>query len=126
METQTGKFILGAKPLNTVTQEMVVQRAKELAVINGRNGNDYTENDLEDARNELIGFVKTDEDSADNVAPDTGSWQAAAGDRGKRAPVEPAKDEQTFGEDLVQEGIEEATHDTMLAASEEQTRRDQE
>jgi hypothetical protein len=125
MDTQTGKFISGAKPLNTVTEGMVLRRAKEIAVINGRNGNDYTQDDFEQARRELVGFVNTEPTDAENEVPDTGTWLGEAVDRGQKAPVRPAKDEQTFAEDLVKEGVEEATHDTMLAGSERSARKDQ-
>src|SRR5688572_1323638 len=125
MDTQTGKFISGAKPLTTVTEGMVLRRAKELAVINGRNGNDYTQDDFDQARRELVGFVNTEATDAENDVPETGTWRGEAVDRGQKAPVRPARDEQTFAEDLVKEGVEEATHDTMLAGSERSARKDQ-
>ena len=125
MDTQSGKFVVGAKPITTVTQGMVTKRAKEIAVINGRNGNDYTPNEIEQARRELVGFPNTEAADLEAQAPDTGEWLGEAGDRGQKAPVRPAKDEQTFAEDLVKEGVEEATHHTMLAGSEESARRDQ-
>jgi hypothetical protein len=125
METQTGKFLVGSKPLTTVTEGMVKQRAKEIAVINGRNGNDYTQDEFEQARRELVGLPATEATELEGQAPDTGEWLGEAGDRGQKAPVRPAKDEQTFAEDLVKEGVEEATHDTMLAGSERSARKDQ-
>jgi hypothetical protein len=125
MDTQTGKFISGAKPVNTVTEGMVIRRAKEIAVINGRNGNDYTPDDFDQARREMVGFGSAEAADAENDVPDTGHWGAEGVDRGQKAPVRSARDEQTFGEDLVKEGVEEATHDTMLAGSEESARRDQ-
>jgi hypothetical protein len=125
MDTQTGKFINHAKPLGTVTEAMVVRRAKEISVINGRNGNDYTQNDYDQARRELVGFPETDATELEGAAPDTGSWLGEAGDLGQKAPIRGAKDEQTFGEDLVKQGVEEATHDQMLAGSQESRERDQ-
>jgi len=125
MDTQTGKFIQHARPLGTVTEGMVIKRAKEIAVIKGRNGNDYTQDDFEEARRELVGFPDTQPVDAENDVPDTGGWLAEAGDRGQRAPVRPARDEQTFAEDLVKQGVEEATHDQMLAGSQESRERDQ-
>lgn len=119
MDTQTGKFVVGAAPLTTVTERMVQQRAKEIAVINGRTGNDYTTNDYEQAKRELVGFPNTDADDLVESAPDTGTWLGEAGDRGEKAPVRPAKDEQTFGEDLVKQGVEEATHHQMLMGNQE-------
>ena len=125
MDTQSGKFVIGAKPLTTVTEGMLVKRAKEIAVINGRNGNEYTQDEYEQARRELVGFPNTDAEELEAQAPGTGGWLGEAGDLGQKAPVRPAKDEQTFGEDLVKQGVEEATHHTMLAGSEESARRDQ-
>ena len=125
MDTQTGKFVAGAKPVNTVTGAMIIQRAKELAVINGRNGDDYTQDDFEQARRELTGFVANDATDLENDKPDTGGWLGEAVDRGQKAPVQRPSDEQTVGEDLVKEGVEEATHHTMLAGSEQRARRDQ-
>src|SRR5688572_570969 len=117
MDTQTGKFGVGAKPLTTVTEGMVIKPAKELAVINGRNANDFTPDDHEQARRELVGFTNIETAELEAVAPDTGGWLGEAGDRGQKAPVRPAKDEQTFGEDLVKQGVEEAAHHSMLAGS---------
>ena len=125
METQTGKFVVGAKPLNTVTEGMVIKRAKELAIIGGRNGNEYSESDYEQARRELVGFPNTDAAELEGEAPDAGGWLSEGVDRGQKAPVRPAKDEQTFAEELVKEGVEEATHHTMLAGAERSMRKDQ-
>jgi len=117
MDTQTGKFIARATPLGTVTEEMVIKRAKEIAIINSRNANEYTPDDFEQARRELVGFHETDATELENSVPDTGGWLGEAGDRGDKAPVRPARDEQTFAEDLVKEGVEEATHHQMLAGN---------
>lgn len=125
MDTQTGKFVVGAKPLTTVTDDMVIKRAKEIAVINGRNGNDFTPGEYDQAKRELTGFPNTDAAEVEAQAPATGEWLGEAGDPGQRTPVRAAKDEQTFAEDLVKEGVEEATHHTMLAGSERSARKDQ-
>ena len=125
MDAQTGKFVARATPLGTVTEGMVIKRAKEIAVTNGRNGNDYTKDDFDEARRELVGFAATDATDLEGSAPDTGGWLGEAGDRGRRAPVRPAKDEQTFAEDLVKEGVEEATHHQMLVGNQTSRERDE-
>jgi hypothetical protein len=125
MDTQTGKFVEHARPLGTVTEGMVIKRAKEIAVIKGRNGNDYTRDDFEEARRDLVGLPDAAPADAANDLPDTGGWLGEAGDKGHRAPVRPARDEQTFAEDLVQQGVEEATHDQMLAGSQQSREKDQ-
>ena len=124
MDTQTGQYVAGTTPLGTVTKAMVTKRAKELAVINGRNGNDFTEADYEQARRELAGFQNVEATEQENAAPDTGGWLGEAGDRGQKTPVRGAKDEQVFGEDLAKQGVSEATHDTMLAGSQTSADRD--
>ena len=115
--TQIGRYIAGAKPLGTVTEGMVIKRAKEIAVTNGRNGNDYSQNDLEEARRELVGVADNDATELGASVPDTGGWLGEAGDRGESAPVRVPRDEQTFAEELVKEGVEEATHHQMLAGN---------
>ena len=121
MEHQPGKYIEGAAPLGTVTEEMVVRRAKEVAVTNGRNGNDYTQNDYDEAKKELVGvYNERPSDETDQI-PQSGGWLAEGVDQGHSAPTRPAKDEQTFAEELVEEGVEEATHHQMLAGN-QQTR----
>ena len=62
MDAQTGKYIARATPLGTVTEGMVIKRAKELAIINGRNGNDYTQDDFEQARRTPVGSFFFPED----------------------------------------------------------------
>ena len=125
MDVQTGKFISHAKPLGTVTEGMVVKRAKELAVINGRNGNDYTPDDFDQARRELLGVLDTEATELELSSPDTGSWLGEAGDRGHAAHIRPARDEQTFAENLVKEGVEEATHHQMLVGNQTSREEDQ-
>jgi hypothetical protein len=124
MDTQTGQFVAGTTPLGTVTKAMVTKRAKEIAVINGRNGNDFTDDDYEQARVELTGFQGVESTEFENSAPDSGGWLGEAGDRGQKAPVRPAADEQTFAEDLVKQGVQAAAHDQMLAGSQTSVEKD--
>ena len=125
MDTQTGKFVAGTNALTTVTPAMVVQRAKEIAVTNGRRGNDYTQNDYDQAKNELVGFPNTEATELEDGAPAAGTWLGEAGDTGHKTPVRGAKDEQVFGEDLAQQGVDEATHNTMMAGNQTSRERDQ-
>jgi hypothetical protein len=104
---------------------MVIKRAKEIAVTEGRNGNDYTQDDYAQARRELAGFPDAETTELDGAAPDTGGSLGEAGDRGHSAPVRPARDEQTFAEDLVKEGVEEATHHQMLVGNQTSREQDQ-
>jgi hypothetical protein len=92
-------------------------RAKEIARINGRTR--VTENDREQARDEL---------RAQTLPPTTGedavAKRAVTRDpsdpvvrRGRRIRTEATSDPQTDLERLVVEGVEEAQHDQMRAAS---------
>jgi hypothetical protein len=117
-ETQKGKFVEGSKPLGTVTEAMVVRRAKEIATINGREPDQYTQDDYNDARCELTGVRETDEAADENRGvPATGEWLADAGGRGGKVPARNAGDEQQVSEELVREGVDEATHNQMLAGN---------
>lgn len=121
MEHQPGKYIERATPLGTVTEEMVIKRAKEVAVTNGRNGNDYNQNDYDEAKKELVGvYNERPSDDGDEIQQGAG-WLAEGVDHGHEVPTRPAKDEQTFAEELVKEGVEEATHHQMLVGN-QQTR----
>jgi hypothetical protein len=113
-----GQYIRGAKELGTVTEKMVKERAKELAVTQGRNGNAYTEDDLEQAKAELTGQFEgpgTPEPASRNPAE-------PRGDSGRKTPVRGASDEQMWADELVQEGLDEATHHTMLAGNTTETK----
>lgn len=125
-DTQTGKFVTHAKPLGTVTKEMVHKRAKEIAVTNGRNANDYGAEDLDQAKRELVGFSDSDETFDNTGGPSQGRWMSPAGDTGKKMPVRGASDEQQFSEKLVREGKTEATHHQMLAGNQETSEKEPE
>jgi len=44
---------------------------------------------------------------------------------GHRVPEVPASDEQTFAEELVEEGVDDAEQDSMADATRDQSRRDE-
>lgn len=116
-DSVSGKFLERAKPLGTVTEEMVLKRAKEIAVINGRRGKDYTNDDFDQARGELTGLGEDNLEQEET--PFTGTWLTDAPGKGKKAPVRAAGDEQQFAEELVKEGVDEATHHQMLVGNQE-------
>ena len=117
-DTQTGQFVAGAKPMGTVTEGMVIRRAKEIAVANGRNGNDYRSDDYDQAKRELTGFSDSEEMAEEGNATSS-QWLGPAGSQGKKTPVRGAADEQQLGEKLVREGKKEASHHQMLAGNQE-------
>jgi hypothetical protein len=98
-----------------VTMGMIEKRARELAVISGRDSHHVIESDREQAKKELLGS-----DSADAPADDSGIVASGMGapptSRGKMAkkflPTDDEVESQT-----VQEGVDEAEHTTMVAAN---------
>lgn len=121
-----GRIINHSRPLGTVTREMGPERARELAVINGRSPHEVIEGDFEQAKRELTGEGENSlRENTLESATENDRWDPIAGDSGHELPKFPAHDEQTDSEKLVQEGLEEAEHDQMLEGARESFRRDQ-
>jgi hypothetical protein len=107
-----GKIAHGLQGTGTVTPEMVEKRARELAVINGRDL--YNQSDLSEARLELLGMedpLGEENDEGGESANDFLKNATSSGDR--IAPIR-AFDPELQPEKLVQGGVDEAEHDTML------------
>ena len=103
-----------------VTPEMVENRARELALIAGREPNRVTASDRIQAKKELLG-----DDSADTPVDDTGIVPSGMGappvSTGKKTmPHLPGDDETEI--QTVQEGLDEAEHDAMLKAAKTRTK----
>jgi len=108
--------------IGTVTQEMVQERATELAVINGRSVEDVSVFDLEQAKRELTGETDIDpKDAILEAAPESERWDPLAGSTGHKADATSNEDEDGEGrsdsERLVEEGVTEAEHDQMVQAA---------
>src|SRR5882672_9350095 len=86
-----GKISLHGNGLGAPSPEEVERRAREIAMIDERNPDEFTEADWRQARHELMG--------AENNTP---------------------QEEETVGEHCVIDGLEEATHDRMLEARREE------
>lgn len=100
----------------------VEKRAREIAMINERNPDEFSEADWTQARKELLGAEHpTPAEETKESAGLTDDWYVAAPSRGRRVP-RPGVDEEeeTVGEHLVTGGVEEATHDQMLEARREE------
>jgi hypothetical protein len=120
-----GRFSENGRGLGTVTEEMVRQRAAELALINGRPPGQILDSDIDEARRELTGretLVPTPP-PAEELTEDQ-RWQPVAESTGNKAPTMPAPDEQTFAEELVEEGVEDAEQDRMVQGTRESQHRD--
>ena len=108
--------------IGTVTRKMVRERARELAVINGRSARETSKSDLAQARRELTGKEDIDPKTAAlEAAPESERWDPVPGSTGSKAPTAANEDEDDEGrsdnELLVEQGIAEAEHDQMRQAT---------
>jgi hypothetical protein len=120
---EEGRFTAQGHGLGTVTREMVQKRARELALISGRE--QVLDSDFQQAKREL---TREDdlppEPDAEEKLPEDSRWEPVLESVGKEAPKVPPFDEQTFAEKLVEEGVEDAEHDQMTRATRESLRRE--
>jgi hypothetical protein len=107
-----------APALGQASQGEVDQRAAELALIDGRD--EMTETDIYMAAAELAGDGTTTESLDGDAATDA---LIAPDDplppTGRLVTQQPLNDESNLAEQLIEDGLEEADHDTRLAAAEE-------
>ena len=105
-----------------MTQEMVGDRAAELALINGRSAEDASQSDWDQAKRELTGKEDIDPKTATlEAAPESERWDPVPGSTGHKVSVAASEDEDDEGrsdnELLVEQGIAEAEHDQMRQAN---------
>ena len=100
------------------TPELVEKRARELALIDERNPEEFTDADWEQARAELMGVATgaAPEETPEN-AEAVEEWSEVAADTGTRAPRDGVDDDEMLGEQLFAGGLEEGMHDSMVQAA---------
>ena len=120
-EPRPGKIEVHGNGLGAPSSEEVEKRAREIAMIDERNPDEFTEADWKQARRELMGEENNTppEETPDN-ADLTEEWSVVASSKGHRMPRPGADEEETVGEHLVSDGLEEAAHDQMLEARREE------
>jgi hypothetical protein len=116
-----GKIEEHGKGIGAPSPEEVERRAREIAMIDERDPDEFTEADWKQARHELMGEENhvPPEETPDN-ADMTEEWNVIASSKGHRIPRPGTEEEESVGEHLVIEGIEEATHDQMVEARREE------
>ena len=117
-----GVFTNNSAGIGPVTPEMVQARARELALIAGREPAAVTPADHERARRELTGGSDLDrQDAIIEALPETKRGDPVPGSEGRQAREAPSEDEDDEGrsetEQLVDEGAIEAERDRMLQAA---------
>jgi hypothetical protein len=120
-----GRYSENSRGLGTVTEKMVRERAREIAVINGRSANRPLDSDFEEAWRELTGRERLVPPAPrEELLAEEDRWEVVAPPGEKEALKIPVPDEQLFAETLVEEGLEEAEHDEMLKAAKTMRRQD--
>lgn len=119
-QTKTRIHGHGTISRSLVTPDMVENRARELALIAGREPNRVTASDRIQAKKELLG-----DDSGDAAIDDTGIVPSGMGapptSTGKRIEPQLPTDDETEIQ-TVQEGLDEAEHDEMVQAAKTRTK----
>jgi hypothetical protein len=119
-QTGTELHAHGSITQSPATPEMVENRARELALIAGREPSRVTASDRIQARKELVG-----DDSADAAVDDTGIMPSGMGapptSRGRKIEPQLPTDDETEAK-MVEQGVDEAEHDEMLQAARTRTR----
>jgi len=122
---ENGRLSDRGEGLGTVTREMVMKRAREIAEINGRSQDNVMDSDLDQAQRELEGEDGINPPpTAEESFPEDKRWDPVPGSEGQQAPTSPAPDEQTDAEKLYDEGVADAEHDQEIKATRDAARRD--
>ncbi|HEY2615131.1 MAG TPA: hypothetical protein VGI42_05440 [Chthoniobacterales bacterium] len=116
-----GRIVVHGNGVGAPTPELIEKRAREIALIAERDPNQFTDADWDQAQRELMGTATTSapEETREN-AELTEEWSVVPSTTGERAPRAGVDDDETLGEKLVSDGLEEAAHDQMLAARKEE------
>ena len=113
-----GKVSNHGDGMGAPTPELAEQRAREIALISERNPDEFTDADWEQARQELFGVasVNAPEETPESADLDE-EWPVVASNSGHRVKRPGLDDDQMLGAHLVEGGVEEATHDSMVEAA---------
>ena len=124
---EEGRLSDRGEGIGTVTKDMVMKRAREIAVINGRSQNNILDSDVDQAQRELEGEDEINPPlTAEERVPEDKRWDPVPGTEGTQTPTIPSPDEQTDAEKLYDEGVADAEHDQEIEATRDAARRDNE
>lgn len=115
-----GKISVHGDGMGAPTPELVEKRARELALIDERDPEEFTDADWDQARKELLGTnVVTAAEDTDELLDTMEDRDSVPGESGHRAPRAGLNDDEMLGAQLVSGGMEEAAHDQMVEAAKE-------
>jgi hypothetical protein len=101
--------------LGTVTRDAVLKRAREIALINGRGPNHYTQDDFNEAKRELVGDAAVnDGEGAEQRLDELVAWDEPLDAAGHSVKKKEPEDELSPAQQLVEEGMVEAEHEQMV------------
>jgi hypothetical protein len=122
-----GKINLHGSGLGVPSPETVEKRAREIAMIDERNPDEFTDSDWHQAKNELTGVETSHVPEMDEDADEEHSERdEVVGASGHRAPKSGFGEDESVGEELVSGGLEEAAHDQMVEARREELEQERE
>jgi hypothetical protein len=120
MRPTSAKIIQHAEGLGTPTSETVRKRAREIALIDGRE--EFSEEDWREAKRELHGGHELSDTNGDlEMSAMISEHDMVVGSMGRHAENMRPEDNENVVEELIAEGMDEAVHEQMLAARLEQT-----
>ncbi|HWD17730.1 MAG TPA: hypothetical protein VHB20_00505 [Verrucomicrobiae bacterium] len=100
--------------LGAASSDTVVQRAREIAIINGRPPNHFSKDDFLEAKRELTGAESYEDGEFEEAVARLTKWDDAPASHGHSSQKSEAPDEQSVAEELVEEGMNEAEHEQMV------------
>lgn len=113
-----GRISVHGNGMGAPTPELIEKRAREIALINERDPNKFTDADWDQAQRELRGQeTVAAADDTDELIDHMSERDEVPGETGHRAPRPGLDEDETLGAQLVTGGIEEATHDQMVEAA---------
>jgi hypothetical protein len=125
MRPHPAKILSHSEGLGTPDAEMVRRRAAEIALINGRK--EFTEEDYRLAKIEMHGHGPnghlSDEWAAEMMCSEADMLSVDVGHHTQNLGME---DDGNVVEELIEEGLNEALHEQMLAACRESNKEDEE
>jgi hypothetical protein len=122
-----GKITVHGNGLGVPSPELVEKRAREIAMIDERKADDFTEADWAQAKNELTGVDPAHVPEADDeVSDEVTERDEIPGSSGHHVPNAGFDDEVNLGEELVSGGNDEAAHDQMVEARREELEEERE
>ena len=114
-----GKISLHGNGLGAPSPDEVEKRAREIALIDERDPDEFTDADWDQARRELLGAQTTNAPKKPTENAEVVEEWNIVPPRAVTAPTR-VEDEENLGEQLVSDGFEEAAHDQMVEARKEE------